>query len=70
MRERAAAALALGQHDVNASAVEHPDRGGVDLRRQHALRASRQHRDAAARPANGDLVKLVTKDGQTEMTSH
>ncbi len=46
--ERAAAALALGQHHLDAVPVEQPDRGLVDRGLQHRLGAARQHRDPAA----------------------
>ena len=46
MVERAAAARALGDHHFAAMPCQQPDRGLVDLRRQHLLRAAGQQRDA------------------------
>ena len=45
----AAATLVLGDHDLDARRVQEPDRRGVDLGRQHALRASGKQRHAARR---------------------
>ena len=49
MGERAAAAFALGEHDVDPGAVQQPDRRGVDLRRENGLRAAAEQRHAPAR---------------------
>ena len=46
--ERAAAALALRQHHLDAVPVEEPDGGVVEARLQHRLRAARQEGDAPA----------------------
>ena len=45
--ERAAAALVLRQHDLDAEAGQHADCRFVDLRCEHGLRAAREQRDAA-----------------------
>ena len=48
MDERAAAALALRRHDLDAVPGEQADGGVVDLRVQHRLGAAAQERDARA----------------------
>ena len=59
MDERAAAALARGDHDLDAVAGEQPDRRLVDRRRQHRLRAAGEQRDPArARALRRDRRRL------------
>ena len=49
MDERAAAALALRHHDLDAEAGQKPDRRLVDAGIEHRLGAAGEQRDAAAR---------------------
>ena len=63
--QRAAAALALGQHHLDAVAVEQPDRRLVDPRPQHLLRAAGQQRHPRAPlgPSAGKTLRRVDGAG-------